>query len=515
MRIKNRRPTPQPPQLETRGTTTAAPSAPTPEVEAPEAPALEARNRDALETTKPLALDTPRAKPLRLNEKPPRSIGRGARELELSRTESTQGADAAQAPGEPAQAKVPAKVKGKGKAKKEPVTLDAETREKYRDVLKSIGVPEKFITKASDKSLVDNIARVEKDLAAGKNKITTKFKKYKVTSKFNEQGELVDVKVKKKQSGLKKALGVILKVASFIPGPIGIVARTVSAVQGGVAAIRGGNLLGGIASVLGGVSGLGGLPGAAGRAFSGVSQAAGRISDVVGRVGNAVSAIRNRDLGGLLGSIGGNSPALNRIASIANGVQAVRRGDLGGAIGALGGATNNERLTNVGNAVSAIQNRDLGGFIGSVGSLANNQRLVDFGDAVGTANAIRNGIRSGDFGAVAGAFANFAGSRAQTPEQQERIGFVSNVIQAFGEIRAERRSNEQSVPLPQTEGLSQALEAAGLTSAAARLRAANDNVETAMGGEDPAAMEAALQGLDQALDTGLEEFTDVALPPTG
>ncbi|MDP3499138.1 MAG: hypothetical protein Q8S33_02345 [Myxococcales bacterium] len=480
-------------------------------------------------------------KPLRLeNREAVRSVGRQAGALEASRAEST-GEAAAPAKELKGRAALAAKKKGK----KEPVALDAETREKYRDVLKSIGVPDKFITKASDKTLVDNIARVEKDVAAGKGKITTKFKKYRVTSTFDKEGQLVDVKVKKKQSGLKKALGVILKVASFIPGPIGIVARTVSAVQGGIAAVRGGNLLGGIASVLGGVSGLGGLGGAAGRAFSGISQTAGRIANTIGRVGNAVDAIRNRDIGGLLGSIGGNNPSLNRLASIANGVQAARNGDIGGAIGALGAATNNSRLQSVGNAVSAVrnrdiggvlgavgtltgnqrvgqvgdaisavQNRDIGGFIGAVGGLTGNQRLLDFADASNTAAAIRNGVRSGDFAAVNEAFAG-AGGRVTTPQQQERLVFVNGVIQAFGEIRAERRSNEQSVPLPQTEGLAQALEAAGLGPLAGRLRAANDNVEAAMQQEDPAVMNEALQQLDETLDRGVEEFTDDVLAPTG
>ncbi|MDX2015399.1 MAG: hypothetical protein SFW67_34730 [Myxococcaceae bacterium] len=459
------------------------------------------------ERRKPLELDRAVPRSLRQRRDVVRSVGTQARALEASRAEST---------GEPARApKGKAALQAKGKAKKEPVTLDAETREKYLDVLKSIGVPDKFLAKASDKSLVDNIARVEKDLASGKGQIKTKFKKFTVTSKFNPEGELVDVKVKKKVSGFKKALGAILKVASFIPGPIGVVARTVSAVQGGVAAIRGGNLLGGIAGVLGGVSGLGQLGGAAGRAFSGIANGAGRIANTIGRVGNAVDAIRNRDLGGLLGSIGGNSPGLNRLASIANGVQAARNGDIGGALGALGSATGNERLGQVGGAVSAIQNRDFGGFIGAVGGLTGNQGLIDFGGAVGTAQAIRAGIRSGDFGAVAEAFAGFAGSRATTPQQQDRVNFVSGVIQAFGEIRAERRSNEQALPLPQTEGLAQALEAAGLGALAGRLRAANDNVEAAMETGDAAAMEQATQRLDETLDAGLEEFTDAALPPTG
>lgn len=499
---------------------------------------------DGLEARrKPLELDRAVPKPLRGRGQTVRSIGRQAEALEATRPASTTEATAPSASGEAQKPGVQQVVGKKGKVQ---YVLDAETREKYRDVLKSIGVPDKLLSKADDTSLVKNIARVEKDLAAGKGQIKTEFKKYKVTSKFNQAGELVDVKVKKKQSGLKKALGAILKVASFIPGPIGVVARTVSAVQGGVAAIKGGNLLGGIASVLGGVSGLGQLGGAAGRAFSGIAEGAGRISNTIGRISGAVDAIRNRDLGGLLGSIGGNNPGLNRLASIANGVQAVRNGDLGGAIGAIGGATNNSRLQSVGNAVtaiqnrdlggvlgavggltgnerlgqvgsavSAIQNRDIGGFIGAVGGLTGNQGLIDFGDTVGAAQAIRNGVRSGDFGAVAQAFAGLAGSRAMTPQQQDRVNFVSGVIQAFGEIRAERRSNEQSLPLPQTEGLAQALEAAGLGTLALRLRAANDNVEAAMQAGDPQAVDAAAQQLDAALDGGLEEFTDLALPPTG
>lgn len=378
----------------------------------------------------------------------------------------------------------------KGKASRASAPLPPPVpREEAIALLKDAGVPEKFLAKAKDKTLQANFQKVKAGLEAGAPKIKTKFGKYTVTSKFDGEGKLVDVKVKKKSSFLKKALGVVLKVASFIPGPVGVVARVVTQVQSVVAAVRGGNILGAISGAIGGLSGIGGLGAAASRALN-----------TAGRVVNAAQAIRNRDLGGLLGAVGANTPGLTRLTNVVNAAQAIRNRDFAGALGGLAAATNApaggalDRLTNFASAAQAIRNRDFGAALSSLGAgigTPAGERLGRLGTFVSTAQNVRTAIRGGDLAGAAGQLAGFAAQNATTDASRGRLQDLSSILQAASEVRAANRAGNAELAQLGAEALARA----------------TGQAPVPPNPEDPA-------GFDAAVDQQMGVFFDAeAMPP--
>ncbi|HLK99797.1 MAG TPA: hypothetical protein VK539_04395 [Myxococcaceae bacterium] len=234
--------------------------------------------------------------------------------------------------------------------------------------LQQFGVSEKHLKKAKEGEINAAFDRALDSLKEpGKTKFKMKIggKKYEAKINLNAQTGQVDVQFKQKKGffskvgdALKKVGKIALQVASFIPGPVGVVARVANAVISSVQAFKSGNILGGIAGMAGAVAG--GAGAIAGKATAGVARTVANVATAVERGANAVSsgitAARNGDWSGLLGAVasgargaadaigstaGRFAQGLNNVADWATRgrqgldvIQAARTGDIVGALSA-------------------------------------------------------------------------------------------------------------------------------------------------------------------------------------
>lgn len=135
------------------------------------------------------------------------------------------------------------------------------TRDQKLGMLRELGIKEKHLGKASDAQMDSIISKFQQALSTpGKKEFTIKVgkKKYKVKMEVGPDGQLKSLSVKQKKGFfsklggfLKKVGGVALKIASFIPGPIGIAARIGQTVMTAVSSIKNGDFLGAIKGVAG------------------------------------------------------------------------------------------------------------------------------------------------------------------------------------------------------------------------------------------------------------------------
>jgi hypothetical protein len=234
--------------------------------------------------------------------------------------------------------------------------------------LQQFGVDTKYLNKAKESEVNAAFSQAMDALKQpGKTKFKFKVggKKHEANINLDQKSGQVEIKFKKKKgflsklgSALKKVGKIALQVASFIPGPVGVVARVANAVISSVNAFKSGNILGGIAGIAGAVAG--GAGAIAGKATAGVARTVANVAGAVEKGANAVSsgiaAARNGDWSGLLGAVasgargvadsigstaGRVANGLNRVADWATRgrqglevVQAARTGDIVGALSA-------------------------------------------------------------------------------------------------------------------------------------------------------------------------------------
>lgn len=146
------------------------------------------------------------------------------------------------------------------------------------------GFKQSHLARASQAELSGLMQRIQQaQQTPGNHKFTVKIggKKYKVKLVVGADGQIQSMVAKRKRGffsklggALKKVAGVALKIASFIPGPIGMAARAGQAVMGAINSIRNGDILG---AITGAVSSFGGGVGnVAGRATQALSSVFGR-----------------------------------------------------------------------------------------------------------------------------------------------------------------------------------------------------------------------------------------------
>ena len=265
--------------------------------------------------------------------------------------------------------------------------------------LQQFGVADKHLNKAKESEIN---AAFNQALDALKKPGSTKFKlkiggkKYEAKINLDQRSGQVEIKFKQKKgffsklgSALKKIGKIALQVASFIPGPVGIVARVANAVISSVQAFKSGNILGGIAGIAGAVAG--GAGAIAGKATAGVARTVANVASAVERGANAVSsgitAARNGDWSGLLGAVasgargvadsigstaGKFASGLNKVADWATRgrqgldvIQAARTGDIVGALSA-----GSEVVTSVApNSRAARVLNDINGHVSKLGQV--------------------------------------------------------------------------------------------------------------------------------------------------
>ncbi|MDY7227876.1 hypothetical protein [Hyalangium rubrum] len=279
--------------------------------------------------------------------------------------------------------------------------LDALKQSSIEDkkaFLQQFGVDAKHLNKAKESEIN---AAFDKAIDSLKNpgKVKFKFKiggkKYEAKINLDARTGQLEIKFKRKKgffsklgSALKKIGKIALQVASFIPGPIGVVARVANAVISAVSAFKKGDILGGIAGMAGAIAG--GAGALAGKATAGVARTVANVATAVQRGATAVSsgitAVRNGDWSGLLGAVasgargvadsiggmaGGVANGLNKVADwatrgnqVLQTASAARNGDILGAITSGSELANtvapNSRvarvLGNVSNGVSQLGN---------------------------------------------------------------------------------------------------------------------------------------------------------------
>ncbi len=166
-------------------------------------------------------------------------------------------------------------------------------------------------------------------------------------------------------SALKKVGSIALAAASFIPGPVGIVARVAGAVVGAIKGLKERSILGTIAGIAGAVT-------------AGASQLAGKVAQTVSKVGNTVSRV---------------------VRGVQSGISAVRNGSVLGAIAGFGSA--------VAGGLQDLTSKTAE----TIGRVANTVSRAARG--VETAiNAARARNPSTLFGAIAGVAGSLAGATA-------------------------------------------------------------------------------------------------------
>jgi hypothetical protein len=241
--------------------------------------------------------------------------------------------------------------------------------------LEQFGVAGKHLNKAKESEIN---AAFNQALDALKQPGKTKFKlkiggkKYEAKINLDQQTGQIDIKFKQKKGFLSKLGGALkkigkiaLQVASFIPGPVGVVARVANAVISSVSAFKQGNILGGIAGLAGAVAG--GAGAIAGKATSGVARTVANVATGVQRGANAVSAgitaARNGDWSGVLGAVA--SGARGVADAVANTAGSVARGLNNVADWATRGSQGLQ-------AVAAARNGDIVGALSSGSDLVTN-----------------------------------------------------------------------------------------------------------------------------------------------
>jgi len=122
-----------------------------------------------------------------------------------------------------------------------------------------------------------------------------------VTQPGKLEGFAVQEVPKEKKFGFKKLASLALTVASFIPGPVGVVAAIGNAVMNAATAIKSGNIMGVVSAVAGGISGAASL--ALGTVSTAVSAVASKVQNIANGVASAMNAVKNKSLGSIFGAI--------------------------------------------------------------------------------------------------------------------------------------------------------------------------------------------------------------------
>lgn len=206
--------------------------------------------------------------------------------------------------------------------------------------LEQFGVKAKHLKKAKPEEINKAFDQaIDAMKAPGSTKFKTKIGGKKYEAKINldaKTGEL-SVNFKEKKGffgklvdGLKKVGKIALQVAQFIPGPIGVAARVANAVISAVGAFKKGDILGGIAGAAGAIAG--GAGAIAGKATAGVARTVANVATAVQKganaAGSALTAIKERNIGNLLGAVAGGASSVaqglgNTAGSVARGLNNV------------------------------------------------------------------------------------------------------------------------------------------------------------------------------------------------
>ncbi|MDQ3265095.1 MAG: hypothetical protein M3Y59_15790 [Myxococcota bacterium] len=355
-----------------------------------------------------------------------------------------------------------------------------------KEFLEQFGVSGKHLKKAKAQDIEKAFGQVVDQLQQP-GSATLKFKiggkKYEGKIRLDPNSGELDIQFKQKKGffgklwdGVKKVGKIALTVASFIPGPIGVVARVASAVISAVNAFKKGDILGGIAGLAGGIAG--GMGALAGKAVSGVAKTIGTVASVVEKGANAAKgvadAIKNRNWGGLLTAVAsGASGMAGALGNSAQGVVktmnqvstwatrgntalqmavAARNGDIVGMLDqgsqlASGIAPNSraadtfQRLasgaTTAQNVISAAKSGDVLGAITAGAEFASTQvrggsqpqrTLEDLSSYASTANSVQNALRTGDYMGAAQQLTGFAAGEVNDPKAKRTLQKASEIF---------------------------------------------------------------------------------------
>ncbi|MBI5497836.1 MAG: LysM peptidoglycan-binding domain-containing protein [Deltaproteobacteria bacterium] len=145
-----------------------------------------------------------------------------------------------------------------------------------------------------------------------------KIGKHNVKMTVNDQNTVTGSSTKKPSflskvgSFIKKAAPIVLKVASFIPGPVGVAARVVSGVINVVKAVKAGSILGAVSGIASTVAG--GITGALGKGFDAASKGLKTVVNVCNGVAQAARGIQSIKQGGIAGIVGGVAGVVGGVA---------------------------------------------------------------------------------------------------------------------------------------------------------------------------------------------------------
>jgi hypothetical protein len=320
-----------------------------------------------------------------------------------------QGPSGAQAPGTAAPPSAPTQP-----AMPTVEDLMALPEDQKKEMLKSLGIPEKHLKKTKGKKLDDAFRKVAQGLLSpGKHKFKIKLdKKYEVKLDVGPNLELRDVKVKQKKGlfgkiwdGVKKAAPFVGAVLAPFTGGLSLVA---SAAIGAVDAIQNKNWLGLIANVAGGITGFGSWAStmggglaklAASKGFQTLATGAQFASKAATAAQAAINAWQAKSPGAFLGALAGGVGAAGQFFGGAQNTLQTWADRLGTASKiALSGEA----------AINAIKNGDylgaaqtiLGGAAGALDGTrfdAVADRLNRYSQIVGGAQTVSNAIKTGDY----------------------------------------------------------------------------------------------------------------------